>query len=177
MASGVYYEVTTYNSSTVAWDVVNLGTTPGTDMQLWTYGSGLNQQFEAVLLSTGYYEFVDRNSGLCLNVPGGAATNNLQLQINTCNGATSESFKLNAITPACSVVPSAPGGLTATASSSSAIGLSWNAVTPPTNCTIGSYNVYGSKTSGFTPSSSTLLSSGSTSTTYSNTGLTASTTY
>ena len=177
VASGVYYEVTTYNSSTVAWDVVNLGTTPGTDMQLWTYGSGLNQQFEAVLLSTGYYEFVDRNSGLCLNVPGGAATNNLQLQINTCNGATSESFKLNAITPACSVVPSAPGGLTATASSSSAIGLSWNAVTPPTNCTIGSYNVYGSKTSGFTPSSSTLLSSGSTSTTYSNTGLTASTTY
>ena len=77
----------------------------------------------------------------------------------------------------CCAVPSAPTGLTATASSSSAIGLSWTAVTPPANCTISSYSVYGSKTSGFTPSSSTLLASGVTGTTYSNTGLTASTTY
>jgi hypothetical protein len=93
--SGGYYEVTTYNSSTAAWNVVGLGTSPGTDMQLWAYGGGLNEQFEPVLLSTGYYKFIDRNSGLCLNVPGGAATNNLQLQINTCNGSTSESFTLN----------------------------------------------------------------------------------
>jgi trimeric autotransporter adhesin len=77
----------------------------------------------------------------------------------------------------CSAVPSAPGGLTATASSSSAIGLSWTAVTPPANCTISSYSVYGSKTSGFTPSSSTLIAGGVTGTSYSNTGLTASTTY
>jgi hypothetical protein len=66
-------------------------------MQLWTYGGGLNEQFERVLLSTGYYEFIDHNSGLCVNVPGGAATNNLQLQISTCNSSTSESFKLNAV--------------------------------------------------------------------------------
>ena len=59
----------------------------------------------------------------------------------------------------CSAVPSAPGGLTATASSSSAIGLSWSAVTPPANCTISSYKVYGSTTSGFTPSSSNLIAS------------------
>ncbi len=77
----------------------------------------------------------------------------------------------------CGAVPSAPTGLTATASSSSAIGLSWTAVTPPANCTIGSYSVYGSKTSGFTPSSSTLIASGVTGTTYSNTRLAASTSY
>ena len=76
----------------------------------------------------------------------------------------------------CSAVPSAPGGLTATASSSSAIGLSWSAVTPPANCSISSYKVYGSTTSGFTPSSSNLIVS-TTGTTYSNTGLAASTTY
>ena len=79
-------------------------------------------------------------------------------------------------TSSCSTVSSAPSGLTATASSSSAIGLSWSAVTPPANCTVSSYNVYGSKTSGFTPSSSNLIAS-TTSTSYSNTGLTASTTY
>ena len=79
--------------------------------------------------------------------------------------------------PSCSNVSSAPAGLTATDSSSSAIGLSWTAVTPPANCNISSYTVYGSTTSGFTPSSSNLVASGVTGTTYSSTGLTASTTY
>jgi beta-glucanase (GH16 family) len=77
----------------------------------------------------------------------------------------------------CAAVPSAPTGLAATASSTSAIGLSWTAVTPPADCTVSSYNVYGSTISGFTPSSSNLIASGVTGTTYSNTGLTASTTY
>jgi hypothetical protein len=80
-------------------------------------------------------------------------------------------------TTGCAALPAAPGGLTATASSSSAIGLSWSAVTPPSNCTISSYSVYGSTTSGFTPGASTLLASGVTSPSYSSTGLTASTTY
>jgi Malectin domain/Fibronectin type III domain len=77
----------------------------------------------------------------------------------------------------CVTVPSAPTGLTATASSSSAIGLTWNAVTPPANCTIISYSLYRSTTSGFTPSSSTLIVSNVTTTSFSDTGLSASTTY
>jgi hypothetical protein len=77
----------------------------------------------------------------------------------------------------CTTVPSAPTGLTATASSSSAIALNWTAVTPPANCTISSYSVYGSTTNGFTPGSGNLIASGVTTTTYSNTGLAASTTY
>ena len=77
----------------------------------------------------------------------------------------------------CSAVPSAPTGVTATAASSSAIGLNWTAVTPPANCTIGSYNVYGSTTGGFTPGAGNLIASGLTSTSYSHTGLSAATTY
>jgi fibronectin type 3 domain-containing protein len=94
------------------------------------------------------------------------------------DGASAASTQASAETSAasCSAVPSAPTGLTATASSSSVIGLSWTAVTPPANCSISSYSVYGSTTSGFTPSSSNLITS-TTGTTYSNTGLTASTTY
>ena len=80
-------------------------------------------------------------------------------------------------TSSCTTVPSAPTGLAATASSSSVISLSWTAVTPPANCTISFYNIYRSTTSGFTPSSTTLVASGVTSTSYSDTGLAASTTY
>jgi hypothetical protein len=77
----------------------------------------------------------------------------------------------------CSAAPSAPTNLAATATSSSAIGLTWTAVTPPTNCTISGYNVYRSTTSGFTPGSGNLIASGVTSTSYTNSGLAASTTY
>ena len=68
--------------------------------------------------------------------------------------------------------PAPPTNLTATAVSSSQINLSWTAST-----TAGVYyEVFGSTTPGFTPSESNLLASAS-GTTYSNTGLTAGTTY
>jgi beta-galactosidase len=65
----------------------------------------------------------------------------------------------------------------AAAASTSTINLTWNAATAPANCSISSYSVYGSTTSGFAPSSSNLLASGLTGTSYSNSGLTASSTY
>jgi hypothetical protein len=78
---------------------------------------------------------------------------------------------------ACAAVPSAPTGVTGTAASSSVINVSWTADTAPANCSISSYNVYRSTTNGFTPSSSTLVGSGVTGTSFSDTGLAASTTY
>ena len=77
----------------------------------------------------------------------------------------------------CTTVPSAPSGLTGTAASSSVINLSWTADTAPANCTISGYNVFRSTTSAFAPSSSNQIASGVTATSYSSTGLSASTTY
>jgi fibronectin type 3 domain-containing protein len=77
------------------------------------------------------------------------------------------------LTATCSAVPSAPTGLTATATSSSAISVSWSAVTPPANCSISSYTVYG----GTTANPTTVIASGVTGTSFNNTGLAASTTY
>jgi glycosyl hydrolase family 12/cellulose binding protein with CBM2 domain/fibronectin type III domain protein len=78
---------------------------------------------------------------------------------------------------ACGAVPSAPTGVMGTSASSSVINVSWTADTAPANCSINSYNVYRSTISGFTPSSSTLVGSGVTATSFSDTGLTPSTTY
>ena len=77
----------------------------------------------------------------------------------------------------CVTVPSAPSGVTGTAASSSVINVNWTADTAPANCTINSYNVYRSTTSGFTPSASNQIANGVTSTSYSDTGLTAATKY
>lgn len=84
-------------------------------------------------------------------------------------------FSLGSSTP-CQSKPAAPSGLTATATTSSQINLNWSAVTAPSGCSI-TYDVYASETAGFTPSSSNLIASGLSSTSYSASGLAASTTY
>ena len=77
----------------------------------------------------------------------------------------------------CSQAPSAPSGLRGSAASSSVINLSWTADTAPANCTTTGYDIYRSTTSGFTPSTSNRIASGVTATSYSDSGLTPSTTY
>jgi len=69
------------------------------------------------------------------------------------------------------VTPAAPGNLTATAVSASQINLAWTA-----SGTSGvTYNVYSSTTSGFTPSAANQIATGLAATSYSHTGLAAST--
>ena len=94
-------------------------------------------------------------------------------------GLSASSNVATAVTPAaaCTTVPSAPSGLTAATTSPNAIGLTWNAVAPPSNCAVSGYNVYRSTVSGFLPSASNLVASGVTGTSYSNTGLAVATTY
>jgi hypothetical protein len=77
----------------------------------------------------------------------------------------------------CAAVPSEPSGVRGTAASSSVINVSWTADTAPANCTISSYNVFRSRTSGFSPSPSNQIASGITSTSYSDSGLAPATTY
>jgi hypothetical protein len=92
-----YYEVTNVNAPAEAWNVTGNGTASGSLMQLWTYSGASNEEWQAVSLGSGYYQFVGQGSGLCLTVPGSSTANGVQLQISTCNGSTSQAFKL--VTP------------------------------------------------------------------------------
>jgi hypothetical protein len=71
-------------------------------------------------------------------------------------------------------VPPAPANLAATAVSSSQINLSWNTVAA--GCPV-TYSVFRSQTNGFTPSSSNQIANGLANASFSDTGLSASTTY
>jgi hypothetical protein len=92
----------------------------------------------------------------------------------------SASVRTSATTPggggSCAVAPAAVTNLAASASSTSQINVAWNAVTPPANCTV-TYTVHRSTTANFTPSASTAVASGLTTTAHSSTGLAPSTTY
>jgi Malectin domain/Fibronectin type III domain len=76
----------------------------------------------------------------------------------------------------CAAAPSVPANLAASAVSSNTISLTWTASTAGSSCSIA-YNVYRSTANGFTPSASNQIASGVTSTSFSDTGLSASTTY
>lgn len=100
--------------------------------------------------------------------------------IQVIEGTGTATARAQATTPAgtgtCNTAPAAVTNLVATPNSSSQITLTWGAVTPPTNCAV-TYSVHRSTTSGFTPSSATLIANGVTTTTSIQTGLTAGTTF
>jgi len=94
-----YYEISTYNSSTLAWNVVGDSPDAGAGIQLYAYSAQSNEEFEPKLLSTGYYEFIDDNSGLCVSDPNSSTTSGQQLEIETCSSAASESWTLTDLSP------------------------------------------------------------------------------
>ncbi len=63
-------------------------------LQLWAYGGGNNQQWQPVAEGSGWYHFVNRNSGKCLDTPSASTADSVQLQQYTCNGTAAQSFRL-----------------------------------------------------------------------------------
>jgi hypothetical protein len=93
--SGGYFQVGSTPSPAQVWDVTNVSTADNALIQLWAYGGGTNQQWLPVAESTGTYHFVNRNSGLCLDVPSASTADSVQLQQYDCNGTAAQSFSLN----------------------------------------------------------------------------------
>lgn len=97
-AGSGYYEVQSVNAAfeNEAWNVTGGtgATASGDKVQLWQYGGATNEQWQAVPVGNGYYNFVARNSGLCLDVPGASTVNGVQLQQYTCNATAAQGFKL-----------------------------------------------------------------------------------
>ena len=125
---------------------------------------------------TGNFETFENSS---IVVPLNAGKNTVQMF----NIASASISRADALTitaggsTGCSGVPSAPGNLSATAASSTQINLNWTASTAPAGCTVGSYSVFRSTTSGFTPSSSNQIAPGITTTIFDDTTALCNTAY
>jgi beta-glucanase (GH16 family) len=93
-----YYNVFVRYAPSLGWDVTGgAGATGnGADVQLWSIGGagGANQQWKPVPLGNGYYNFVARHSGRCLDVPGSSTATGVQLQQWDCNGTGAQAFRL-----------------------------------------------------------------------------------
>ncbi len=186
--TAAYTGSTTYNAATssVLSEVVKANSSVALSSSLNPATSGSSVTFTAVVspsTATGTVQFLDGTTvlGTATLASGSAAftTSSLSQGSNSitasysgdANDTASVSTALTeTINPP---APSAPSNLTATAASSSQINLAWTA-----SSTSGvTYNIYQSTTSGFTPSASNRVATGVTATSYSATGLSASTTY
>jgi Malectin domain/Fibronectin type III domain len=150
----------------------------GANAMLWAYGGTELHALNPTNVSAPDYWNSSMSAG---DAPGGGpggfqffAIANGKVYISTGNSLIAYGTA-GVVTP-CTTVPTVPGDLAATAESSSQINLTWTASTAASGCSI-SYNVYESTTSGFVPSASNEIASDVTSTSFSATGLTASTTY
>jgi beta-galactosidase len=109
-----------------------------------------------------------------------AATDNgasFSVLVTNAGGAViSNAVMLSVTGGTCAAVPGAPGTLTATTMAAASIGLSWVASTAGAGCPVN-YDIFRSTTAGFTPSTTNQIGMAQPGTTYTDTGLTAGTTY
>ena len=70
MGSG-YLRLRNVNSGDKCADVWNFGTGDGENVNLWTCGTGANQQWALENTDSGYFRLIARHSGKCLDVNGG----------------------------------------------------------------------------------------------------------
>jgi hypothetical protein len=93
-----YYRVMVRHAPWLGLDVTGGpgATGNGAKTQLWGVGTpaGTNQQWRPVALGNGFFRFVARHSGKCLDVPGQSTTNGLQLQQWDCNGTVAQAWRL-----------------------------------------------------------------------------------
>ena len=93
-----YYNVFVRYAPYLGWDVTGGPGATGNavKVQLWSIGGsgGTNQQWRPVFLGNGYFRFVARHSGRCLDVPGASTANGVQLQQWDCNGTGAQAFRL-----------------------------------------------------------------------------------
>jgi hypothetical protein len=95
-AGGGYRRVNNRNAVPQVWDISGGpgATGNGAKLLLWSYVNGSNQQWLPESLGGGFYRFRARHSNRCLDVPGMATTQSLQLQQWDCNGSNAQSFSL-----------------------------------------------------------------------------------
>jgi hypothetical protein len=91
-----YFVAPQITSTLLSWDIVNPAGGNYVKADVKT-AAGTAQEWKPVAETGGTFHFVNRSSGLCLDVNGGAATNGLQLQQYTCNSSAAQSFTITGV--------------------------------------------------------------------------------
>src|SRR5581483_6659388 len=137
----------------------------GANLVIQPSSGGTSQLWKVLPDSDGFFNITSVNSGLVADVNGGSAADGANIVQGTYSGSDSQAW----MPSLAGTAPPAPTGLIATATSTSQIDLSWTASSGATG-----YNVKRATISG---GPYTTISTGVTTTSYSDTGLDSSTVY
>ncbi|WP_443050779.1 ThuA domain-containing protein [Streptomyces sp. H27-D2] len=99
-SAGGFSRMNNRNNSAQVVDVTNHSTGDNAPLQLWSYGGGGNQQWQAVSEGAGYYHFVNRLSAKCLSVPAASTADGVQLVQRVCDGSSDQAFRASEHSPA-----------------------------------------------------------------------------
>ncbi|WP_084580312.1 ThuA domain-containing protein [Kutzneria sp. 744] len=90
--NGPWLRVNNRANTAESLDVSGRSTSDGAGIQLWAFGGGTNQQWQAVQEPGGYWHFTSMATQKCLTASGSG--DGTQLTQATCTGIASQSFKL-----------------------------------------------------------------------------------
>lgn len=162
---GGYYKLIV-QSSGKALDVAGSSTADGANVQQWTDNGGSEQQWKIVDVGGGYYKLIAHCSGKALDVVGGYTTDGANVQQWTDNGNSQQKWMFTKlITLPDTTAPTAPTKLASSGKTDTTVSLIWTASTD--NVGVTGYEIY----------NGTALAGTSATTSYTVTGLTASTAY
>ncbi len=89
---GPYLRVNNRANPAESLDVTSRSTSDGAGIQLWSYSSGTNQQWQPVWEGGDTYHFVNENATKCLT--GSSSGDGTQLTQSTCVGSSAQAFHL-----------------------------------------------------------------------------------
>ncbi|MNM56609.1 Mannan endo-1,4-beta-mannosidase precursor [compost metagenome] len=159
-----YYKLIV-QSSGKALDVAQGSTADGGNVQQLTDNGSTSQMWKIVDIGGGYYKLIAKSSGKVLDVAGGSTADGANVQQWTDNGNAQQKWKFIVVEAADNTAPTAPSSVTAASKTDTTVSLSWTASTD--NVGVTGYEIY----------NGSVLAGTSTTTSYTVTGLTASTAY
>lgn len=92
VAVGGYYTVVSQRAPTLVWDITGASLAENAAAQLSTSNGATSQQWQVSQNPSGSYQFVNRNSGLCLAVPPSGS-----LRQQACGSANSLAFAITTV--------------------------------------------------------------------------------
>ncbi|MBY9078826.1 fibronectin type III domain-containing protein [Paenibacillus sp. HN-1] len=159
-----YYKLIV-QSSGKALDVAQGSTSDGGNVQQSTDNGSASQMWKIVDIGGGYYKLIAKSSGKVLDIAGGSTADGANVQQWTDNGNPQQKWKFTTVEAADNTAPTAPTNVTAASKTDTTVSLSWTASTD--NVGVTGYEIY----------NGSVLAGTSTTTSYTVTGLTASTAY
>jgi hypothetical protein len=99
----IWHKITPSNATDKGFDIANVSTSDGANVQIYSYWGGQNQQFRFQVAGSGRWRIIARHSEKCLDVAGASTSNGANVIQYTCvSGSENQMFQMTSVSSALS---------------------------------------------------------------------------